>query len=143
MERIQQVLSQPAGKAVAVVVLVTFLILVSQSGRSRSASATPLAAREALATRALIREAAQWSTIAQQDSNPLLAVMHSTFGTAYLNVARRLYNDADIEATSNLKVDEFSATLHANQQQAVQKLLSVCPMSSPAGIAALQTGWIS
>jgi hypothetical protein len=69
--------------------------------------------------------------------------MHATYGTAYLNVARRLNTDAEIESASNMRVDEFSTTLLNNQQTAIQKLLSQCPISTPAGIASLQTGWLS
>jgi hypothetical protein len=137
-------LAKPATKAVVVCVLVLVLIVMSSGGaRSGRGARSSTDAQQDLATRALIREAAQWSTIAQQDSNPMLAVIHASFGQAYLNVARRLHTDAEIEAVGSVKVEEFSATLHANQQQAVQKLLAMCPMSSPAGIAALQTGWIS
>ena len=139
-------LSKPAAKAAVVCAVVLILIFITSGGSRTGRGGTSFSggrAQQDATTRALIREAAQWSTIAQQDSNPMLAVIHASFGQAYLNVARRLHTDAEIETVGGLKVEEFSATLHANQQQAVQKLLAVCPMSSPAGIAALQTGWIS
>ena len=136
--------SLPAAKAAVVCAVVIALILMSSGGaRSQRSARSAVGGSHDLATRALIREAAQWSTISQQDSNPMLAVIHATFGQAYLNVARRLHTDSEIEDAGNLKVEEFAATLQVNQQQAVQKLLTLCPMSSPAGIAALRTGWIS
>lgn len=124
--------------AAALLVFISYFALNSSPSIDVSTSSST-----ALSTKALIREAAQWSTIAQQDSNPLLALMHATYGMAYLNVARRLHTDSDIEAASNVRVEEFSATLQSNQQAAVQKLLTLCPMSTPAGIASLQTGWLS
>lgn len=134
----------PATKAaLAVCAAAALVVLIGAfSGRGKE-TAVVATSSDALSTRALIKEAAQWSTIAQQDSNPLLALMHATYGMAYLNVARRLHTDRDIEAASNLRVEEFSATLQSNQQTAVQKLLTLCPMSTPAGIASLQTGWLS
>jgi tRNA G26 N,N-dimethylase Trm1 len=125
---------------VCILVLVIAVAFGGGGARARSVSTK---SAHSLTTRALIKEAAQWSTIAQQDANPLLAVMHATYGTAYLNVARRLNTDADIEQATNVRVEEFSSTLQANQQAAVQKLLTLCPMSTPAGLAALQTGWMS
>jgi hypothetical protein len=137
-------ISQPATRAAWVVcgaaAFVIFAGVLSNRGKSATVASK---SNDALSTRALIKEAAQWSTIAQQDSNPLLALMHATYGMAYLNVARRLHTDSEIEVASNLRVDEFSLTLQSNQQAAVQRLLTLCPMSTPAGIASLQTGWLS
>ena len=123
--------------------ILVLVIAVAFGGGGARARSVSTKSAHSLTTRALIKEAAQWSTIAQQDANPLLAVMHATYGTAYLNVARRLNTDADIEQATNVRVEEFSSTLQANQQAAVQKLLTLCPMSTPAGLAALQTGWMS
>lgn len=139
-----EIAASPAVRAAAIVCGIVLLFALLSSGNERAGrTAATSKAANSLTTRALIKEAAQWSTIAQQDSNPLLALMHATYGTAYLNVARRLHTDSEIEAASNLRVEEFSATLLANQQAAVQKLLTLCPMSTPAGLAALQTGWLS
>lgn len=128
-------------------VLVAFILFMVVSTMFDSsgggiASMNSMSSNEAYTTRALLKEAAQWSTISNQDSNPLLALMHSTYGMAYLNVARRLYTDSEIERTGNVRVDEFFTTLEASQQDAVQKLLTLCPISSPAGLASLHTGWL-
>ena len=96
-----------------------------------------------LTTKALIQEAAQWSTVAQQDNNPLLALVHATYATAYLNVARRMSSDADIEGLASIHVAEFSKALNSSQQASMRALLAQCPVVAPAGIAALQTGWMA
>lgn len=136
--------SQVFQSSALVIFALTIFIVLSMvfGGGFGTKSLHGFSQNESYTTRALLKEAAQWSTISNQDSNPLLALMHSTYGMAYLNVARRLHTDAEIEQTGNLHVDEFFTTLETSQQDAVKKLLTLCPLSSPAGLSSLHTGWI-
>jgi hypothetical protein len=131
-------------KAILVVlgILVGLVVLSLLFGSGSTMHSSSLSDSDQV-TKSLIKEAAQWSTVAQQDSNPLLALVHSTYGTAYLNIARHLGSDDDIARSSNLNLGEFRNTLSLNQQAAMRALLAQCPMMAPAGIAALQTGWVS
>ena len=90
-----------------------------------------------------VRNSAHWSTAADQDSNPLLGVMHANFAHAYLNIARTLTSDAEVEEAAQVRLDEFSRSVAQTQRNAVQRLLAQCPSVRPDGITAVQTGWMS
>jgi hypothetical protein len=52
-------------------------------------------------------------------------------------------SDADIEGLASIHVAEFSKALNSSQQASMRALLAQCPVVAPAGIAALQTGWMA
>jgi hypothetical protein len=103
-------------------------------------------AKNALDSRAikdLIKSAAQWNSRASQDSNPLIALMNSNYAMAYLNVARSIGSDADIERYTNAAVDELLKDLEGTQSMSIQKITTSCPKVTPHGLAAVHTGWLS
>lgn len=90
----------------------------------------------------LVQEAQRWSVASTQDANPLTALMHATYGVAYLRVARSMASDADIERACNLRLDEFAATLGDAQQDALRGVTEACPAVAVPGLASLNTGWL-
>jgi hypothetical protein len=102
--------------------------------------------RNALDTRALkdlVKSSAQWNARAQQDTNPLIGLMNSNYAMAYLNVARSLGSDTDIEKHTSAAVDELLKEVEGTQSRAMQKLTMACPAMTPQGLAAVHTGWLS
>jgi hypothetical protein len=100
--------------------------------------------RVAKGMKQLMQEAARWSAVAEQDSNPLLRVMHATYAMAYVNAARSLAEDKDLERVSGggVRVEELHAHVQAAQQASIQKIGSVCPEVVPEGAQVLYTGWL-
>ena len=90
-----------------------------------------------------VRNSAHWSTAAEQDANPLLGVMHANFAHSYLNIARTLTSDTEVEQSAKINLDEFSRSVSQTQRNAVQKLLAVCPSVRPDGLTAIHTGWMA
>jgi len=100
-------------------------------------------ALDSRAIRDLIKSAAQWNSRSVQDTNPLIALMNANYAMAYMNVARSLGSDSDIERYTNVSIDELLKDLEATQRTAIQKLTMQCPNSTPHGLAAVHTGWLS
>lgn len=100
------------------------------------------AAKNALDSRAinnLVKSAAQWNARALQDTNPVIGLMNANYAVAYLNVARSLGSDSDVEKKGRVSVDQMSKELEATQSKFMHSLTDACPSIVPAGHAA--TGW--
>lgn len=93
--------------------------------------------------RELVAEAGRWSDTSKSDTNPLLSVVHATYGSAYLNVARTMASDVDIERACNIRLDEFAGALTDTQQHAMRNVTTRCKELDAPGIVSLNTGWLS
>jgi hypothetical protein len=91
----------------------------------------------------LVQEAQRWSATSTQDTDPLVALMHATYGMGYLRVARTMASDADIERACNLRLDEFAAALSDAQHSAMQNVTGQCSNIAMPGLASLNTGWLA
>lgn len=70
----------------------------------------------------LIRDAMQWKQKCDMDQDPRAALMHSTYATAYLDAARTLTSDANINRDNHIDVEKLNESLQQRQQQAVQSM---------------------
>lgn len=80
----------------------------------------------------LVGEASRWHTVAQQDTNPSVALMHSAYAVAYCNAARFLMDDAEIMRTVGVHMPELSMVTANTQQAAFQALTSSCAGIAPS-----------
>lgn len=99
--------------------------------------------RNALDNRAmkdLIKSAAQWNLRSSQDSNAVVGLMNSNYAMAYLNVARSLGSDDEIEKSTAIKLDVFISEIEASQANAISRITGACP-SLLGGLPIDSTGW--
>ena len=99
-------------------------------------------ALDARALKDLIKSSAQWNLRSSQDSNPLVSLMNSNYAMAYLNVARSLGSDSEIEKFTGVKLDAFIKEIEDAQVKGLKKVSSVCP-ASINGLPLENTGWNS
>lgn len=116
------------------VVGVLYMILGHKTSRN---------ALEVRALKDLVKSSAQWATRSVQDTSPLVALMNANYAMAYLNVARSVGSDADIEKHTGAAVDELLNDVEATQTNAIQRLALACPAITPQGLSAVHTGWLS
>ena len=127
----------PAGIALGVVV---GLAMLSRASASRGGKTlTPKVSRD---LSKVVKEAARWSAVSDQDANDLLKLVHATYAVAYVNAARSLAQDEELERAANVKVDELHSQVTAQQQGVIQKLGAKYPGMLPDGANVLYTGWI-
>ena len=101
------------------------------------------AAMESRTLRDLVKSAAQWAARSMQDSAPVIAVMNANYAMAYLNMARALATDAEIESNAGVPIDALIRDIEAAQSAAIQRLSAGCPSVGPQGLAAMHSGWLS
>jgi hypothetical protein len=126
--------------AALVMGVLTCLALLSRASERRGGTAlTPKASRD---VSRILKEAARWSAVSDQDSNALLQLVHATYAVAYVNAARALAQDEELERAAKLKVDELHAQVTGQQQAVIQKLGAKYSGLLPEGANVLYTGWI-
>jgi hypothetical protein len=76
--------------------------------------------------RDLVKSAHMYSATAVQDTNPVFALMHANYARAYLNVARTIASDAQVEAAAGQTLEKFVASIDETENQMVTRMNSVC-----------------
>ena len=127
--------------AACVVALVVALAALARAMERRDARARyPPALVDRF--RSLVRYASQGSTIATQDQNPVVALLHANSALAHAHVARSLLPARDAEHLASVDLDELILALEEQQLYAMQRINGICPSLQPDGVAAVATGWV-
>ena len=112
-----------------VVALGILLALANRWNQSRQQS-VPDALGKVL--QSLMFKAAQYNGAAQQDTNPLFALLHTNYGLAYLTVARQLADDQQLAAMSTYNPVLLGEQLQAALQAAMAAMAAVAnPQQNP------------
>ena len=89
---------------------------------------------------ALLKQSQRWNAMSAQDANPIFAMRHSNFATAYLEAARALTSDDFIRRTTGQQVTDMLEALARQHRNAIAKLGQTCPKSLPKGTT--MTSWL-
>jgi hypothetical protein len=79
----------------------------------------------------LIRQTARWAVAAEQDINPYISNLHATYALGYLMALREIYPDETIIKLSNVDIRQLDMQVTQIMDDAVQKLVKVCPEGQP------------
>ena len=79
----------------------------------------------------LVRQAARWSTAANQDQNPMIAVLHANYGAGYLWALKDIATDDQIKKATNIDIIKFKDEIIKTQDNATKKMIKVCPDFGP------------
>ena len=92
----------------------------------------------------LVQDGVRWGAVAEQDTNPLLSLIHSTYALSYINVARMMVGDQDIENITNMHAGELHKELQDKQDRVLRRLYKKYPKLRPRGSggANMGTGWL-
>ena len=74
----------------------------------------------------LTRQAARWSTAANQDGSPMIAVLHANYGAGYLWALKDIASDEQIHSATGIDVKQFQAEIVHVQDTATRKMAGVC-----------------
>lgn len=119
---------------VVLVVVVGVIALVFSPGKAASLDNG--------AVSVLVRGSTRWATLALQDSNPVVALMHACYGMAYLRAARRLASDAELERVHMVDPRALEKTLEDLERTMLAKLNAAAPGILPQNETAIQSGWL-
>lgn len=79
----------------------------------------------------IIRQTARWATAADQDTNAYISNLHATYAVGYLMALREIYTDEAITRLSNVDVRKLDIHVNKIMDDAVKKLIQVCPEGQP------------
>ena len=75
----------------------------------------------------LLRQSARWSTAAQQDESPLIAVLHANYGVAYLWALKDIATTKEIHNATGVDLKKFEEHIINVQDMVNQKVVKKCP----------------
>lgn len=118
-------------------ILVLALLAKVSSGTSRKLPKQTLSSAEKL-----LKASSKWAFTAEQDKNPLMALMHISYALAYSNALREILTDLEIQQATGVDIREHVDSMETRQRHIVTKLGDKCPKVRPEGGFAVTSGWL-
>lgn len=128
----------PVLVAIGVVVVVVVLALLSKRMDMGTSMYTPHFKK---VLQNLIQQSTRWSTVAGQDQNPVVALMHVNYALGFIKAARRLASDSDIAKITGSNVTELHYIMENQQADLISIISEKCPELGLQGVVALNAGW--
>jgi|TARA_B110000977_G_scaffold186091_1_gene251614 hypothetical protein len=75
----------------------------------------------------LVRQSARYATAAQQDSSPVIAVLHANYAAAYLYALKDIANESQIHNATGIDVKKFKEHVTNVQDMVTRKTSEKCP----------------
>jgi hypothetical protein len=79
----------------------------------------------------LVRQASRWSTAAEQDESPLIAVLHANYGAGYLWALKDIASNDQIESATGINSFKFEKEITTIQDDTTTNLVKICPRFAP------------
>lgn len=90
----------------------------------------------------LIEQATRWNSTAQQDTNPIVRLIHCGYALVYAQIARSLVSDRDIETITGIDIHELLYYFEECQSYAIKDLGTKCPSVKIDGVYSAGSGWV-
>lgn len=114
--------------ALVVTGIAVLLIVVSKWNHWRRGVLPPRTAKK---MRTLLKQAAHYASLSEQDQNPTYSLLHSNTALNYLSVAQMLISDSELKKLSGIDIEQMHAYLLWQQEYSLSKLASQCPGGKP------------
>ena len=75
----------------------------------------------------LVRQSARYAVAAQQDSSPVISVLHANYAAAYLYALKDIATDSQIHNATGIDVKKFKDHIINVQDMVTQKTSEKCP----------------
>ena len=79
----------------------------------------------------LSRQAARWTTAAEQDENPMIAVLHANYGAGYLWALKDIASDQQINIATGIDMKQFISHIVTVQDKVTKRMAKLCPDFAP------------
>ena len=123
--------------AVVVVVVLAILAFLSKWSESNSSFPRPLMKK----IKSIIAHCVRWNSLAQQDTNPLMQLIHCNYALANAQMARSMFSDQEIEQVTGIEIHELINYLDECQAFAVKNVSNNCPKVKVDGVYSVGSGW--
>ena len=111
-------------------IIITFSLIEIRKRCFIKGSATQLLHKN---IQVLVRQAARWAVAAEQDTSPLIAVLHSNYSAGYLWALLDIANKEQIKSATNIDIDEFRKKIvNIKDKNTInyQNYVRVCPKNN-------------
>lgn len=116
--------------AVGVVVVLGILLALANRWNQQRQQTVPSQVGNLL--QALMQQAAQYNGAAQQDTNPLFALLHANYGLAYWTAARSMAGDEQLAELTHYNPVMLGEQLHGALQAAMSAMAQGQAQAAPA-----------
>ena len=99
-----------------VVAIFTLIVIVQNKSRGVTHSVDKL-----------VRQSARYATAAQQDTSPMIAVLHANYAAAYLYALKDIATNAQIHNATGIDVKKFTEHIINVQDMVTKKTTENCP----------------
>lgn len=123
--------------ACLVCLIIVALSLLSKWSESSSSASKPVLRR----IKSVVAQCVRWNSMAQQDTNPLMQLVHCNYALANAQAARLLFSDRDIEQVTGLDIHELVNYLDECQAYAIKNIGQNCPNIKIDGVYTVGSGW--
>ena len=79
----------------------------------------------------LVRQAARWTTAAEQDENSMIAVLHANYGAGYLWAVKDIATPAQIKSATGVDVQRLTNHIVKVQDLTTKRMAKLCPKYAP------------
>jgi len=86
----------------------------------------------------LTKKCARLSVSAQQDTNPIIAVLEANYSAAYLSAIKEIADDSQFKLATSLDFTDFENNITNIQDTVTQKLLATCTAVAPDNASLLK-----
>ena len=119
--------------------VVGFIVVLSLVARSTASGArTDVAPQKG---KELLTQSSEWLRMSEQDATPLFAYRHAAFSLAYLNAARLLAPDAELQK-QGVDVHLLFGKLERRLATLSKKISKTCAASNPGGEKPTSVSWL-
>lgn len=120
-------------KATAGFVVVTFVYsIVQTTGNSNDSNVA----------KSLLDQSSRWYKMSLQDKNPIFSMQHLNYALAYLNAARSVSNDTNLERVSGIDVHKLSVQLDKHHLHVLREVSEKSHVKLKQKEVHNQTSWL-
>lgn len=75
--------------------------------------------------KSLIRQTARWAVASQQDTSPMIAILHANYAVGYLQALQTIATENELMQETDIHHLEYK--VYQTQDNAVKKIIKACP----------------
>lgn len=79
----------------------------------------------------LTRQAARWSTAAEQDDSDLIALLHANYGAGYLWALKDIATASEIKTATGVDINRLTREIISTQDKITKRVIRKCPGFAP------------
>lgn len=123
-----------AGGVLAVIAIVALLSKTATTSLNGTNDATRKNIKN------LVKQSQYWHTVAAQNTNPLLQLLHTSKALAYAKIARKLATEREVNKITGTDINELIYDLEIAESKGLQYLSQKFPELAVG--TALASGWV-